>query len=38
MTTEVTSDEEDFAGFYVRNEETIHEIVSMFVQLGPSKI
>jgi len=36
MTTEGTSDEEDFVGFYIRNEETIHEKVSMFVKLGPS--
>jgi hypothetical protein len=36
MTAESASDEEDFEGFYVRNEETFHEIVSMFVKWDPS--
>jgi len=35
MTAEGASDE-DFAGFYVRNEETFEEIVSMFVKWDPS--
>jgi hypothetical protein len=36
MNGEGAADEEDFAGFYVRNEETFHAIVSMFVKLDPS--
>ena len=36
MTADGASDEEDFAGFYVRNKETFHEIVSMFVKLEPT--
>jgi len=36
MTAEGATDEEDFAGFYVRNKETFHEIVSTFVKMDPS--
>jgi hypothetical protein len=33
MTAQGTLDEEDFAGFNVRNEDTVHEMVSMFETL-----
>jgi hypothetical protein len=29
-------DEEDFAGFYVHNKDTVHELVSLFEKLDPS--
>jgi DDE superfamily endonuclease. len=36
MTADGASDEEGFEGFYVRKEDTFHEIVSMFEKLDPS--
>jgi hypothetical protein len=36
MAGEGASDEEDFAGFSIRNKDTVHEMVSLYKKLNPS--
>jgi hypothetical protein len=36
MTGEGASDEEDFAGFNIRNKNTVHEMASLYEKLSPS--